>query len=166
MRAAFWGCSAALLGVWLIGWLTLPDRVPLHFSGSGSPDRWGSRGEALLTVALVGGGLVLLFWLLARWVPRAPAELVNIAPADKRWWFSTDERSAELRRRIADDLYLIGAATLVLVVVIEAVTLAISHHEDPALPWWLLPIVGCYLAGLIAWSIWAVGRRYRTPRDV
>lgn len=42
---------------WLIavGWLvaTLPERVPLHWSLSNTPDRWGSRGEAIAFAVLM-----------------------------------------------------------------------------------------------------------------
>ncbi|CAM3336549.1 DUF1648 domain-containing protein [Nocardioides dubius] len=165
MRAAFWASSGAFVVVWVIGLLTLPDRVPLHFGGGGDPDRWGSRTEALVTTGLIGGGLVLLFWVLARWLPRAPSELLNLPAADKRWWLATEERTAELRRRLSDDLYGIGAVTVLLIVVLEAITVVISHHDEPSLPGWLWLIVGGYLAGIIGWSIWATTRRYRTPRD-
>ncbi|MFS3127128.1 DUF1648 domain-containing protein [Nocardioides sp. Bht2] len=166
MRAAFWASCAALLVVGVVGWLTLPDRVPLHFGGTGAPDRWGSRNEAVLTTALLGGGLVLLFWALARWLPRAPASLINLPEADKRWWLATEERTTELRRRLTDDLYLIGAATVLLIVAVEVMTLTISNDPEPRTPFWFWVIVGGYLVGVIGWTVWAIARRYRTPRDL
>lgn len=33
-------------------WGTIPERVPLHFGVTGTPDRWGSKGEMLILVAV------------------------------------------------------------------------------------------------------------------
>jgi uncharacterized membrane protein len=48
---------------------SLPDRVPVHFGISGTPDRWGSKSELFVLVALVWG-LTILFYAIALAMPR------------------------------------------------------------------------------------------------
>jgi uncharacterized membrane protein len=57
----------------------LPDRVPVHFGISGSPDRWGSKSELFILVALVWGLTVLLYAFILS-VPRLgrKPQLLNI----------------------------------------------------------------------------------------
>ncbi|MGA2531577.1 MAG: DUF1648 domain-containing protein [Candidatus Aminicenantales bacterium] len=47
----------------------LPGRVPVHFGISGTPDRWGSKSEFLVLVA-VSWGLTILFYAFTLAVPR------------------------------------------------------------------------------------------------
>jgi uncharacterized membrane protein len=47
----------------------LPDRIPVHFGMSGTPDRWGSKSELFILVAL-SWGLTVIFYALAMSMPR------------------------------------------------------------------------------------------------
>jgi uncharacterized membrane protein len=47
----------------------LPDRVPVHFGISGTPDRWGSKSELFALVA-IAWGLTILFYALTLAMPR------------------------------------------------------------------------------------------------
>lgn len=45
-------CLVMLVGLTLylvIGWDSLPDRIPAHYDWEGNIDRWGSKGELLIT---------------------------------------------------------------------------------------------------------------------
>lgn len=53
----------------------LPDRVPLHWSMAGGVDRYGSRAEA----AFVLPGLMILLWMLMRFIPRIDPRRANYA---------------------------------------------------------------------------------------
>jgi uncharacterized membrane protein len=39
----------------------LPDRIPVHFNITGDPDRWGSKSEILILVAVAWGLNILLY---------------------------------------------------------------------------------------------------------
>lgn len=138
-------------------------RVPLHWDASGDPDRFGSRAEAALTVSLVGGALVVLFGGLARWMPRVPLELVNLPARQKAWWTATPERAAELRRRLADDVYVIGALTVGFVAVVALAGALAARRADQALGPVFLLATGAYLVVVLGWCGWLVRRRYRVP---
>jgi uncharacterized membrane protein len=53
----------------------LSERVPLHWSMSGGVDRYGSRAEA----AFVLPGLMILLWMLMRFIPRIDPRRANYA---------------------------------------------------------------------------------------
>ena len=76
---------SALATPWVVAiWLgaTLPDRYPVHFDGSGTPDRWAGPGHGewyllagiatFVECMLVGGGALATFCAM-----RAP-EYVNV----------------------------------------------------------------------------------------
>ena len=91
-RVIFWVSVLAGLATAVVAWFVLPDRVPMHFGGSGEVDRWGSRTEAVVTFAVMIVGLALLFWVLTIMVPRMPEDLLNIPSRDKQWWLAIPER--------------------------------------------------------------------------
>ena len=43
---------ALMIGGLASFWGSIPDRVPLHFGITGAPDRWGSKGELLILLAV------------------------------------------------------------------------------------------------------------------
>lgn len=143
----------------------LPERVPMHFSGSGAVDRWGSRSEALWTFGLVGGGLLALFLVLALVAPRLPMQFVNLPAASKEWWTATPEREAELRRRLGTDLGLVGAATVLLISATTIDTAWAARREDPALGWLFFVSLAVYLVLVIGWCVYTVTSRYRPESE-
>ena len=76
-RTFFWvltlGYAAALAWAWTV----LPERVPVHWSGTGGPDRAVGRDRAVVEPALVGGATTALFVALAAWMPRVPMGMVD-----------------------------------------------------------------------------------------
>lgn len=164
-RAVFWlGVLAGLVAT-ILAWFVLPDRVPMHLGGSGQVDRWGSRTEAVVAMAAIFGGLALLFWVLTLAIPRLPGSLLNLPARDKEWWLATPERHAELNRRIVGDLHILGAATLLLVVVVEVITMVQAHRPHPALGPGFWVIIAVYLVGVPGYCGYLVSVRYRVPRD-
>lgn len=164
-RGIFWLTVVLGVAVTVLAWFVLPDRVPLHFGGSGQVDRWGSRTEAVVTTGVVVVGIALLFWALTVWIPKAPASLLNIPAKDKEWWLATPERRRRLDRRLVEDLHVIGAATLLLVVVVELMTMAQAGADDPALGPWFWVALALYLVGVLGYTGYLVAVRYRAPRD-
>jgi uncharacterized membrane protein len=56
-------------------WSRLPERMPVHWGLNGQVDRYGSRVQA----ALFFPGMMLLVWLLLRFLPRVDPRRVNYA---------------------------------------------------------------------------------------
>lgn len=163
-RRAFWASVVLAAAMSVVAWSVLPDRVPLHFDGSGDPDRWGSRLEAVLVMGGVKAGLVLLFWGLSVWVPRAPATLLNIPAKDKKWWLATPERRGELDRLLTSDLLAMGAMTMLFLVVVEWGTIRAARQESGLDPWFWVALA-VYLVAILGYAGYMVAVRYRTPRD-
>ncbi|MEO7130545.1 MAG: DUF1648 domain-containing protein [Dermatophilaceae bacterium] len=165
-RAAFWLSVLTGLVVTVVAWFVLPDRVPMHFSGSGQVDQWGTRTEAVVTMGAILGGLALLFWVLIIVIPRIPESLLNLPAPDKEWWLATPGRHAELNRRVVGDLHTLGAATLLLVIVDGVITMSQAHRPHPALGPWFWVIIAVYLVGLLGYTAYMITVRYRAPRHV
>lgn len=159
VRVAMALACAAYAGVLLIAAVTLPDRVPIHFGPGGEADRIVGRQEALVTFAVLGLGIAVLMVGLARWVRRAPLTMVNVPHKD--WWTATPAREARLRARLETDLLGIGVLTMVLLVVVQAVTVRAADDPEPSLdPVAVAATVG-YVALLLAAVLWIATRRYR-----
>lgn len=150
-------------GVVVVAAFVLPDRVPLHFDASGEPDRVGSRLEALVAFAGLGAVLAGVLGGIAAAAPRIPLGHVNLPAASKRWWSATPERERRMRRRLARDLWQLGAATMLLLAGLCGLTIRAARSSDPALGPWSWILVGVYLVVVVAWSIRTV--RANRPED-
>jgi len=139
----------------------LPTRVPLHFTGSGEPDRWGSRTEAVLTFGLIGAGLALLLGGSAALMDRLPLRSGTVNLPHKEWWLATPEREAEARRRLRADLYGLAAAVMTFLTAAVVVTVATARSDDPSLGWPFMVAVGVFVVGVVLWAIWMSVARYR-----
>src|SRR3546814_1343751 len=93
--------------------------------------------------------MALRFGSLANWVPSAPETLLNINERDKKWWLSTPDRTVELRRRLSADLFGFGAATMLLLIVVELITLGVARDEEPSMTPWIWLALGIYLVGVL-----------------
>lgn len=164
-RAFFWLTVVLGVALTVLAWFVLPERVPLHFGGSGEVDRWGSRAEAVVTTGAMVLGLAVVFQALAVWVPRAPASLLNLPARDKEWWLATPDRRRQLNQRLEVDLHLLGGATLLLVVAIELLVMSRARQDDPALGPWSWVLLAIYLVAVLGYTGYMVAVRYRTPRD-
>ncbi len=98
-------------------------------------------------------------------IPRIPESLLNLPTRDKEWWLATAERHAELNRRVVGDLYTLGAATLLLVIVGEVITMSQAHRLHPALGPWFWVFIAVYLVGMLGYTAYLITVRYRAPRD-
>lgn len=155
-RRWFWITVALYAGAWLVALGWLPERVPLHFGGSGGVDRWGTRAQALVGFAALGVGLGALLGGTAAFSDRIPPALLNTPRKD--WWTATPERLADLRRRNRDDLYVIAAATQLLVTAVVLETVRAARSPDPHLGPVFFVCLGAYLVFVAAWVV-------RTVRD-
>jgi len=97
MRRAFALLLTSSLLAMAIEWAIsrgLPDRVALHFGSSGVPDRWGGRGELMLTFVLVHVGVTLMMAVLVAVLGWIPPRLFNLPHRD--YWLSDLRRESTL----------------------------------------------------------------------
>lgn len=135
----------------------LPDRVPTHFGASGV-DSWSSRSAALWMFGLLGAGTLLLFAVIALVTEKIPTSLIN-AP-NKDWWTATPERESLMRRRMTNDMFVFGGATMLLITLVTADTSRAAQMENPEVGWVAtLGLVG-YLLFTVAFLIWMVVHRF------
>lgn len=83
MLIANTGLIVAMAGLSAWAWTRIPDgaSLPVHYGLDGSPDRYGSKAEALLVMPAIAVGVTLLMWLLPRIDPRRE----NIEASNKFW---------------------------------------------------------------------------------
>jgi serine/threonine-protein kinase len=132
-------------------WPALPERVASHFDGAGRPDGWTSRGSF---VGLMLGMTVFhaaVFLGLEQLVRRSPKRWINL-PHKEEWL--APGREARTREVLAAHLLALGLATIVLVDLLTAMTLATNAGGAPRLGAgvWIL------LAGFVAATLAIVVR--------
>ena len=153
---------------WLatLAWMaaTLPERVPTHWSTGGTPDGWSSRASALAFAVLTP--LVLLYPMV--WISR----LAMIWPAGinaphKEWWLDRPRRLVRFERLLREDLMVIVAMTVLLMVGIDLIIGYAAHRPGGAVPgWWFGALVGGYLVALTLATVrMMTGSRYRPDED-
>ena len=165
-RPARWILHAlALATPWVVAvWLgaTLPDRYPVHFDGSGAPDRWAGPGHGewylLAGVASFVQAILLGAAALARFCAvRAPefvnvpakATFVKLPPSSRLWCLEP----------MIDLLAMIAVLVAVLFARIMHGTWQVATGERATLaPWDALVLVGLILAAT-AWQSLVTHRR-------
>ena len=160
-RPARWILHAlALTTPWVVAiWLgaTLPDRYPVHFDGSGTPDRWAGPGHrewyllagiaTFVECMLVGGGALTTFCAV-----RAP-EYVNV-PAKAAFVRLPPMARVRCLAPMVDLLTMIAMLVAVLFARIMHGTWQVATGERTALaPWDALVLVGLILAATVWQSI-------------
>jgi uncharacterized membrane protein len=141
-----WPSWVLLVGMFVvaaIAWPRVPAQIPVHWGIDGTPDRYGGRVEGLLLLPLIAVGLYLLLRFLPRFDPRRANYALFSGSYD-----------------------LIRFATLVLLVIVYAVSLLIAagYALDmtqivPVLVGGLFIVIGSVLGKLR--QVWFVG--IRTP---
>lgn len=140
-------------------WPALPERVASHFDGAGRPNGWSSRGGF---VGLMLGMTVFhaaLFLGIEQVVRRAPARWINL-PHKEEWL--APGREARTREILAGHLLALGLATIVLVDLVSAMTLATNAGSAPRLgagAWILLAGFVATTLGIVVRMLVVFGRR-------
>ena len=139
-----------------------PDVVVGHFGANGQPTRLDATGPFVLTLSLVVLGLLALFASLPALTRGIPIEFINV-PNRERW--NTPARRRVLARRIAADLNLIGAVTILLMT--SALVLRALGGLDVDLPPWVFLVMLAAYLGCIGVLLvhMTVGTRYQPPAD-
>ncbi len=147
--------------VWMAGQLP-PTGVPVHFDASGTPDRFGSRAEAVGSAATAGAvvaAIAVAALALVRW---APVRLLNVP---HREYWTAPERVDRFRRMVGRDLALLLGGTLALLSLLPIGTVLATRADPVALPGLLAWALAGYLVAVGLWALWVVRYRYRPDRD-
>ncbi len=113
-RVLMWAVAVALVAwaAWL--WPDLPTRIPVHFDGAGTPDRWDGRSLlSWLGLPLVGLAPAAGLDVLAVWTRRHPRSPTLNLPNKQAVLDLPTERRAPVLQRVSDLLFATGAACLV-----------------------------------------------------
>lgn len=142
---------------------SLPDRVPVHFGIAGNPDRWGSKSDLFIFVALVWG-LTLLFYVFILAVPRLGRnpQLLNL-PHKEEFLKLTPEKQApywELLREFMAGMAV--SVNLIFYLIIRGTLLLIQGNTK------LLPLRNVFagLAVLVLVIIVYLPRMYTLPKKL
>lgn len=159
---------AGLTILWLavLAWqvAVLPERVPTHFDGSGQADGWSSRTGALLFSVL--GPLVVVFPmpLMAKLAVRWPQ---SINAPNRDWWMKSGQRLRRFERLLREDLWLIAAATMLVLVLIQAAITETAVSGAGAIPMASLWVPLVVLFVVIGWVMARMmGKRYAEQPDL
>lgn len=149
-RRFFWLAVGIFAAGLVVSLVALPDRVPLHFGGDGTVDRWGTPERAVTEMAGVGilVGVLMLSLAMSAW--RLPFDFVSIP--DKEFW-QRPENQRVARRRLQDDMYHVGGSLMLFLTAMQAYTLLVADDARPSFwPWGVLLavlFVGGFVAALV-----------------
>ncbi|WP_010540839.1 DUF1648 domain-containing protein [Dietzia alimentaria] len=159
---------AGLTVVWLgaLAWqvAVLPELVATHFDSSGEPDGWSSRASALAISVLgplaVAFPMPLMSLLVIRW-PQ------SINAPNREWWTATGPRLRRFERLLREDLWLISAATLLLLVMVQVGITETAISDSGAMPMvYVWAPIAVVLVGVGAVMIRMLGSRYGEQSDL
>ncbi len=153
----------AFLVALLAAAVLLPERVAVHFSFTGQPDRETSRGEALNELMVLGVLMAALFWTVARWSDRMPLRMFNVP---HREYWTAEEHETELREMVREDLYTTGALVMGLLTVVVVLTTVVARQDDPRLGSLQWVVMSVFVLAVLAHLVHLVLVRYRPPDHV
>ncbi len=163
-RAALLLSSLVFIGA--LAWvaLTAGDEVPAHFDGSGQVDRMDSRLSFLLTMGGTGFVMIGLFVSVGRWLPKLPAQMVNLPSRRLHEYWTSSENRPELNRKMSEDLEWIGAVTALLFAWICVVA---GTTTDASVSVWVFAVpTVLYVVSILGYAAFVFkGGRYRIPKD-
>lgn len=159
----FWLLVAAYFA--LVAWsaLTLPERVPMHWSGTAGPDEWGSRTAAVIMLTVLGLVIVAIFGTMLVALPRTRS-LTWVNVPNKVYW-QRPENLPRAMHRVGADLAVIGVLTMAMICAVPVAIVGATRRSDASLPGWAVPVIVAWLALLTGYLVWMVAVRWRVPRD-
>ncbi|MBY4213879.1 hypothetical protein HQO42_24805 [Rhodococcus fascians] len=163
-RAALLLSSLVFVGslVWVA--VTAGDEIPAHFDGSGQVDRMDSKLSFLLTMGATGFVLIGLFASVGWWLPKLPAQMVNLPSRRLHEYWTSPENRPELNRKMAEDLDWIGVASALLMSWIGVVAGTVTGESVSV---WLFAVpTALYVIAILGYAVYVFkGGRYRIPND-
>jgi len=76
------------LGLMLYSFFTLPDKVAIHFSGSGVPNNWTNKLNYVISLGAVGILLPLFIIWIFHIIPSLPKEMISLP--NKEYWLAPE----------------------------------------------------------------------------
>lgn len=156
--------TVAWLGVvaWQIA--VLPESVATHFDSSGQADGWMSKPGAIATALLIPLIVVFPMPLMSRVALRWPF-LIN--SPNREWWLATAPRLRRYERLMREDLWLIAAVTLTVLVManlgITQAAIAGIDEVSSAYMWGTLAVLAVGIGAVI---VRMMGGRYTEHHDL
>ena len=149
-----------LAGIAIWSHVQLPDRMAVHFDGSGTPDRWSGKWE--MTGVMLGVAVLysLIFGVFSIYLPKLPARLWNLPRKD--YWLAP-ERASETLTSFGRDYLWMGILMLLLMGyvqwdVFQANTVRPDHNLTMNI-WLVLGVVVLFIVMAIRMAV----KFYRVP---
>jgi len=127
-----------MLGLILYHWSRLPDRIPIHFDGSGIPNGWGGKSNLYIFLA-VALGLTALMYGINLLIPkmRKRPQWLNIPNKDK--FLALPEEKQQVYWDLVAE-YMAGTAASINLVflILTWGTIQVALQKWQAMPGWTL----------------------------
>ncbi|MFE0750471.1 DUF1648 domain-containing protein [Gordonia sp. NPDC058843] len=162
-RWAFVIAAAVFVSVWVAVAVAGPDRIAGHVDAAGEVTRWDSKWVVLAGLGAVGLLFVVIFGFSGALLARLPARAINLPGRRRKEYWMRPAHRTEFNRLMAEDLELIGAATMVLLAWLLAATTIFSATGETSMNGWAfaVPLV-IYVVALVGYTVYiAAGARYR-----
>lgn len=166
MSARNWFRASVLVYLVVLAWgaLVLPDgEVPLHFGVDGTPDRFGSRTEALVVLTFVGLGAGGLMAGLTRLLESGRMSFQHMNMPHKPYW-SRPENQRRARAMMAEDMDLMAAMTMGLLAAVAVMVVDSALGGRWSIGWFVVAMAA-YLLGVTLWVVRMYRSRYRPPEE-
>ncbi len=144
----------------LFSWFILPDNVAIHFSGSGAPDSWMSKGAHILIFTVLMAVLYASFALAPRLLDGVPAKYISLPNAD--FWL-LDENRPEAVRRMAGLMYSFGIATGLLMLGVLILIVAANLSDTVMLNGGIFLVIFILYIAYTIWWLVRVFTAFRVP---
>jgi uncharacterized membrane protein len=138
----------------------LPARVATHFGISGAADDWSSRSAYLAFSVVISAVVVLGIPAIGLAAARGSGAALSVPHKD--YWLRP-ENLPELRRRLTDDLLILGAITGLFMAWLDILVVRANEAAVPTLGNSFWVALGIYLVVVVGWSVWMMTKRYAVP---
>lgn len=163
-RAALLLSTLVFVGALIWMRTTAGDQVPAHFTGWGQIDRMESTSSFILTAGGIGMLLIGFLASVGWWLPKVPAQMVNLPSRRMHEYWTSPEHRPELDRKLAEDFDWIGSATALLLA--WMVVVSGTATGDSVNGWILVAPTAFFLLAVLGYVAYVIkGNRYRIPSD-
>ena len=159
LRRALFACIGLLvIGQALIWWRALawyphlPDKIPMHFNGSGRPDRWDDRGPAWFLLPGMSTALLVLFTLISHFIGYMVVRMPMLVNMPNKELFVRLSPVGRLRVVAPTRVFLLwtmAMMTFLFAYIVDG-SARVAIKEADTLPWWpMLLFMGGIFGGMV-----------------